>query len=553
MPNPPARMVGFNAQEFLIEVAESCGEGHLAVEGHGLHLVDLLERGDRRAADREIEAYSRRAVELRQPNYIRISVVRRAMRALLAGKLDDVEPMLDEESLFRRWLSLDPNIMQTSGIVLFELRRYQGRLDEIAGPMESFADQYPAVPAWRCGLALLYAELGRDEDALAQIDLLEPDNYAALPRDANRLTGLALAAEAVSRIGARDRAETLYDLITPYANHNVVVGGGWAVEGSASAFLAKLATVLERYDDAERQFETAIRMNRALEAVPHLADAQVAYAEMLSARDAPGDRERALGLLTEGLDVAQDIGMRSVVERGFALRLRLQGIETADVSTSAIRGLLQDGERVLAEDVVEGPNGRNTPLVVTSRAFYLTIAAAPDGTVTILFSDIEGSTAMTERLGDRHWLEVLREHNATIRAEVRAHGGFEVKSQGDGFMVAFSSARRAVDCAIAIQRAFAAQGEETPDEAIRVRIGLHTGEAIRERDDFFGRNVILAARIAAQAAGGEILVSSLLKQLTESSGDVRLGEAREVSLKGLSGSHMVHAVQWSDPVAAAAG
>ena len=132
-------------------------------------------------------------------------------------------------------------------------------------------------------------------------------------------------------------------------------------------------------------------------------------------------------------------------------------------------------------------------------------------------------------------------------------GGFEVKSQGDGFMVAFSSARRAVDCAIAIQRAFAAQGEETPDEAIRVRIGLHTGEAIRERDDFFGRNVILAARIAAQAAGGEILVSSLLKQLTESSGDVRFGEAREVNLKGLSGSHMVHAVQWSDPVAAAAG
>ena len=92
--------------------------------------------------------------------------------------------------------------MQTSAIVLFELRRYQGRLDEIAGPMETFADQYPAVPAWRCGLALLYAELGRDEDALAQIDLLEPDNYAALPRDANRLTGLALAAEAVSRIGA---------------------------------------------------------------------------------------------------------------------------------------------------------------------------------------------------------------------------------------------------------------------------------------------------------------------------------------------------------------
>jgi class 3 adenylate cyclase len=159
---------------------------------------------------------------------------------------------------------------------------------------------------------------------------------------------------------------------------------------------------------------------------------------------------------------------------------------------------------------------------------------------------------MTERLGDRRWLELLREHNALVRSEVRAHGGFEVKAQGDGFMVAFSSARRALSCAIAIQRAFAAQDEEQMDGAIRVRIGMHTGEAIRERDDFFGRNVILAARIAAQADGGEVLVSSLLKELTESSGDIAFGEAREVTLKGLSGSYRVHAVGW-DSVGAGAG
>jgi adenylate cyclase len=178
--------------------------------------------------------------------------------------------------------------------------------------------------------------------------------------------------------------------------------------------------------------------------------------------------------------------------------------------------------------------------------------ASTDGSVTILFSDIEGSTEMTERLGDRRWLEVLREHNTIVRSEVRAHGGFEVKSQGDGFMVAFSSARRAVDCAIAVQRAFAARAEESSDEAIRVRIGMHTGEAIRERDDFFGRNVILAARIAAQADGGEVLVSSLLKELTESSGDIAFGEVREVALKGLSGSYRLHSVDW-EGVGAGAG
>ena len=89
-----------------------------------------------------------------------------------------------------------------------------------------------------------------------------------------------------------------------------------------------------------------------------------------------------------------------------------------------------------------------------------------------------------------------------------------------------------------------AQRDESADEPIRVRIGLHTGEAIKEADDFYGKNVILAARIASQAHGGEILVSSLLKELTESAGDIAFGEGREVELKGLSGPHQVHQIQW---------
>ena len=89
-----------------------------------------------------------------------------------------------------------------------------------------------------------------------------------------------------------------------------------------------------------------------------------------------------------------------------------------------------------------------------------------------------------------------------------------MKSQGDGFMIAFSSARRGLDCAMAIQRALQAHARSHPDEAIAVRMGLHTGEALKEGDDFFGTHVALAARIAAAARGGEILVSSLLKELT---------------------------------------
>jgi len=169
--------------------------------------------------------------------------------------------------------------------------------------------------------------------------------------------------------------------------------------------------------------------------------------------------------------------------------------------------------------------------------------AAPDGTLTMLFTDIENSTNLTERLGDTQWLDVLRQHNVIVREQVKEHACFEVKSQGDGFMIASQSARRAVHCAIGIQQGLSHYNETAP-EPIHVRMGLHTGEVLKDADDFFGKHVILASRIAGKARGGEILVSSLLRELTESAGDIRFGEAREVELKGLSGSHGVHEVLW---------
>jgi class 3 adenylate cyclase len=176
--------------------------------------------------------------------------------------------------------------------------------------------------------------------------------------------------------------------------------------------------------------------------------------------------------------------------------------------------------------------------------------AAPDGQVTILFSDIEDSTLMTERLGDESWLEVLRAHNAIFREHLRAHGGYEVKNQGDGFMLVFPDPRRAVECAAAIQRALADR-EVADGERIRVRMGLHTGEAIREEGDFFGRSVILAARIAAHAEGGEILVSSSLKERAGECERVSFDGGRELELKGMAGTHEVFSASWEEQATAA--
>jgi len=213
--------------------------------------------------------------------------------------------------------------------------------------------------------------------------------------------------------------------------------------------------------------------------------------------------------------------MKALVEKALALKLQAQGIDLTSPQTSI--------DAVAASVYVDKPDLRPH--------------AAPDGTVTIMFSDIEGSTAMTERLGDQRWLELLRGHNAIVRKRVAAHEGFEVKSEGDGFMLAFQSARRALLCAIDIQRAFEAHNGQA-EEPVKVRIGLHTGEAIKEGDDFFGKHVNLAARVAGQAAGGEILVSSLLKELTESAGEFAFGDERKVELKGLKGKHSVYTVMW---------
>lgn len=166
-------------------------------------------------------------------------------------------------------------------------------------------------------------------------------------------------------------------------------------------------------------------------------------------------------------------------------------------------------------------------------------------TFTLLFTDIVGSTALAERLGDQRWADVLREHNTLVREQIGHHGGDEVKNQGDGFMVAFRSARRALLAAIAIQRALEAYRRSHPEHPLHVRIGVHSGEVVADEGDLHGRNVVLASRISDLAGRDEVLASALTKQLADAGGDLCFGAGRHVALKGLSGEWLVHPVEWS--------
>ncbi|MBS9534703.1 adenylate/guanylate cyclase domain-containing protein [Mycobacterium sp. M1] len=166
---------------------------------------------------------------------------------------------------------------------------------------------------------------------------------------------------------------------------------------------------------------------------------------------------------------------------------------------------------------------------------------ARDGRVVLLFSDIEESTALNERIGDRAFVKLIARHDQLVHRAVAAHSGYVVKSQGDGYMIAFAQPDQAVRCALDIQRAL--QRGRKPQHPIRVRIGIHMGRSVRRGDDLFGRNVAMAARVAAAADGGQVLVSGPVRDAVKTCAEITIGDGRDVELKGFAGTHRLYPVE----------
>jgi class 3 adenylate cyclase len=165
--------------------------------------------------------------------------------------------------------------------------------------------------------------------------------------------------------------------------------------------------------------------------------------------------------------------------------------------------------------------------------------SSPDGAVTLMLSDIADAGAAAEHLGAERWEHLLRDHHALVEQLLAHHDGRVVKREQDGFFASFNSAHAGLHAAVELQRTFA-PGEN----ALALRIGLHSGFVIANPDALMGRNVVLAARIAAQAKAGEILVSSNVKQYNESDPSFSFEPRGEHHFKGLLGEHAVYGVVW---------
>jgi class 3 adenylate cyclase len=170
----------------------------------------------------------------------------------------------------------------------------------------------------------------------------------------------------------------------------------------------------------------------------------------------------------------------------------------------------------------------------------------------LMFTDIAGSTALAGQLGDQRFHELLKTHNVVIREALNRHDGTEVKHTGDGILASFASVSQGVECAMAIQRAFAARNLNAAPPPIHVRVGLSAGEPVADDKDLFGATVNLAARVCAAAQPGQILTSNVIRELSLGKPFV-FSDVGEVELKGFAHRLRLHEVRWSDPAASTGG
>jgi len=466
-----------------------------------------------------------------QPAYAAALYV--AWQRLLAGDLLESERIGEEvltQASEMRVFALMPFILEYSAMLMMLTRRY----DQAEARLAALQTAYEAAERgtflagpwpWRVLLSLEKGDTASARRLLAdcpQWPFEEPLSWGGA-------YNLLACGEGLAELGEAEGLDACYQRLRELNARGIE----FLVPCLVPRVIAMMDAVSRRWDDATTYFEKALNLARRLGYRLELAATLLAYAKMCLARDAAGDAEAATAMLNEALQLYQDMGLPQRAEKVLAVKMQAQEKVAPGLTprpARARRTMRSTIEQILPSALADAPS--------------LARHSDEQGTVTILFTDIEGSTALAQRLGDKPYHALLAEHNRILREQVARHGGHEVKSMGDGFMVAFASAARALSCAVDIQKAFAEHNQEHAEEAINVRIGLNTGESIEEAGDYFGTAVTLAARIANRAQGGQILVSEVVRTVGGSLAGVDFRDAGRKQLKGIKSRQRVYEVVW---------
>jgi predicted ATPase len=334
----------------VVALGTALANREMVAYGHAHRFMAHMQLGDIASAYREFELGSQLLEELRQPAYQQIRVIAQAMKAQTSGRLDEADA-LAREAFALGQETRDANAALILANQMYAILRDRGELEVLYGSLGPFAEFYPTLPGLRAMLGLASKELGNDEDARRQLEILGADGYAAVPRDFLWLATMCHAAEVCGAVGTPDAAAELYELLTPHAGRNALQPFGSL--GSTSSALGILAGVLGRYDDAERHFADAVDMNTRLGAEHLVARTRAQHAEMLVRRD--GGAARAAPPAAAG--------KRRVVGRHARAALTTRG-------RSAMARLLRDATD---EDLV-----RRFSSAVAQRALFALIARSFD-------------------------------------------------------------------------------------------------------------------------------------------------------------------------------
>jgi len=300
----------------VARLGERIGDKERVFAAHDFLVHVYWTLADRAAVDVRIEQAAELADELRQPAQRWFVGTARTMLALMEGRFEDAEQFISNTlAVGERALSWNARVSERLG--LFVLRHAQGRLAELEPAIARAVHEFPTLFRFRCALANVYAELGREHDAREALNDLLSLDLAEEHVDAEWLFAMSLLPDPCAYLGDREGAGKLYELLLPYRgyySHAPVE----AIFGSIARGLGVLTTALGRFDEAEEHFETALEIERRMRARPWRAHAQHDLAKMLLARGGHGDRRRASELLEEATRAYRDMGMASWAERAEA-------------------------------------------------------------------------------------------------------------------------------------------------------------------------------------------------------------------------------------------
>jgi len=295
----------------ILDKAGDIDDKYIQMELLAFRVYDLVALGDIDGWERDLKAFSQISVDISEPFYEYNHATMIVAPAIQAGRFEEAESLTMAAFETGQKLDVD-NIEGVMGIQMFTIRREQGRLAEIAPIVKHFVDDHGLGAAWRPGLALVYADIGNNEKAEIEFERLAADRFGAIPQDSLWQTCLTYLSEVCCMLGARDDAKVLYGLLSPYEKLAVVVGNASVCLGATSRFLGQLATVLERWEDAERHFEHALEMNTRMSAPTWLAHTQFHYSQMLLLRGEAKDVQPAKELLGLALQTSTGLGMHGL-------------------------------------------------------------------------------------------------------------------------------------------------------------------------------------------------------------------------------------------------